>query len=262
MLQRIALADRSRCRAGERLSVSGFADDTIVTAALRGARGRRGRRAGLERRDREGDPGRRRARRRQLRRGGRAPARERAPARAARPPSELAELAADDRRRRAVLPRDRAAARHAATAPSSRRSTCRADYWVVLVLPVGARSRRRPATVYRAFDDRDGADGFAERREALLAALASVRRPQRSRRAPAERSRRRLRSSERLLEAGAFRADVSGAGPCVYGLFGDRAAGRGSGRARCGAAGPTWVTTRRCWRTPTRRARAASTVGA
>ena len=47
-----------------------------------------------------------------------------------------------------------------------------------------ARVKTSTADVYRAFDARDGADGFDERRAALLAALAAVRRPAISPRCP------------------------------------------------------------------------------
>ena len=61
-----------------------------------------------------------------------------------------------------------------------------------------------------------------ERRDALLAALAAVsHHPTISCGCRRTISRRR-RLSDRLRDAGAFRADVSGAGPCVYGLFDGR----------------------------------------
>ena len=99
----------------------------------------------------------------------------------------------------------------------------------MLVVPSSA-VKTSTGDVYRAFDVRNGAEGFAERRDALLAALAAVRRPQDLAALPPND----LASSpvsERLREAGAFRADVSGAGPCVYGLFVDRE------RAEAAAAG-------------------------
>jgi 4-diphosphocytidyl-2-C-methyl-D-erythritol kinase len=91
------------------------------------------------------------------------------------------------------------------------------DYWVVLVAP---RDARKPSTreVYEQFDARNGVDGYEERRAALLAALERVRRP----RDLAALPRNDLAGSPvtaELLELGAFRADVTGAGPSVYGLF-------------------------------------------
>ena len=63
-----------------------------------------------------------------------------------------------------------------------------ADYWVLLVVP-SAEVKTSTGDVYRAFDDRDGAHGFAERRDALLAALPGGPAPPRSRPAAGERSR-------------------------------------------------------------------------
>ncbi len=113
------------------------------------------------------------------------------------------------------------------------------DFQVVLILPSG-RLKTSTRDVYSAFDAREGAVGFEARRTELLEALAAVRNAGDLGRLPLND----LASSplaERLLEAGAFRADVSGAGPCVYGLFADRdeadAAAR-SLRPEC----RTWVT--------------------
>ena len=91
------------------------------------------------------------------------------------------------------------------------------DYLVVLVLP-DSESKESTEAVYRRFDERDGARGFDERRAALLASLRGVEQPRDLARLP----RNDLVSSplaEQLEERGAFRADVSGAGPMVYGLF-------------------------------------------
>jgi len=113
------------------------------------------------------------------------------------------------------------------------------DYWVVLVVPKGA-MKTSTGDVYAAFDARGGADGYDERRGRLLEALANVRRSRDLAGLPAND----LCSSplaRELVELGAFRADVSGAGPTVYGLFvhGERARAAQRSMSR---AGRTWLT--------------------
>ena len=113
------------------------------------------------------------------------------------------------------------------------------DYWIVLVLPNGA-AKASTAAVYAAFDDRDGADGWDERRAALETALAAVRRPRDLTALPPND----LASSplaDELLRHGAFRADVSGAGPTVYGLFHHRRRAEAA-RRELRSAGTTWLT--------------------
>jgi 4-diphosphocytidyl-2-C-methyl-D-erythritol kinase len=91
------------------------------------------------------------------------------------------------------------------------------DYWVVLLLP---RDEHKPSTasVYAEFDRREGANGFDERRAHLLDALDTAERPGDLAALPPN-DLGTSPHAERLLELGAFRADVSGAGPAVYGLF-------------------------------------------
>ncbi len=113
------------------------------------------------------------------------------------------------------------------------------DFWVVLVLPDDA-VKTSTRDVYAAFDARDGAAGFEARRAGLLDALAAVRRSRDLARLPAN-DLATSPISERLHDAGAFRADVSGAGPCVYGLFVDRRQAETAARALA-AVGRTWVT--------------------
>jgi 4-diphosphocytidyl-2-C-methyl-D-erythritol kinase len=113
------------------------------------------------------------------------------------------------------------------------------DFVVLLLLPEGA-AKHSTADVYRAFDARDGARGFADRAAALREALASVTRP-RDLAALPPNDLARSPLAERLRAEGAFRADVSGAGPTLYGLFEDRdAATRAARRLR--ALGRCWVT--------------------
>jgi 4-diphosphocytidyl-2-C-methyl-D-erythritol kinase len=117
------------------------------------------------------------------------------------------------------------------------------DFTVLLLLPDGA-AKESTAAVYRAFDERDGPAGYERRRAELLEALARVKRPGDLAALP----RNDLASSElasRIEDLGAFRADVSGAGPTVYGLFADAAAARAAAR-RLKPLGRVIVTTA-CW---------------
>ena len=112
------------------------------------------------------------------------------------------------------------------------------DYVVVVVLPVGA-SKDSTGAVYRAFDRRNGAVGFEERRAELLNQLAHVGQARDLGRLP----RNDLVSSpfaEQLEELGAFRVDVSGAGPSVYGLF-EHAHDAERAAATMRRAGLTWL---------------------
>jgi 4-diphosphocytidyl-2-C-methyl-D-erythritol kinase len=95
------------------------------------------------------------------------------------------------------------------------------SYTVVVVLP--EETKLSTAAVYAAFDERGGAAGYEERRTQLLAPLATV--------SPV---------ADDLRALGAFRADLSGAGPGVYGLFEDAAAAAAAG-ARLEARGRVWV---------------------
>jgi 4-diphosphocytidyl-2C-methyl-D-erythritol kinase len=113
------------------------------------------------------------------------------------------------------------------------------DYWVVVVLPEGV-AKRSTAEVYAAYDERGGEQGFAQRRTALLEALGEVDRARDLAKLPAND----LASSpiaDELLAHGAFRADITGAGPAVYGLFMQRAAADRAALA-LRPRGRTWVT--------------------
>jgi 4-diphosphocytidyl-2-C-methyl-D-erythritol kinase len=112
------------------------------------------------------------------------------------------------------------------------------DFWVVILLPDGS-TKPSTASVYAAFDERRGADGWEVRRQALLAALAEVRRPRDLATLPPND----LATSplaEELRAAGAFRADVSGAGPALYGLFHHRGAAEAAKRS-LRRLGRTWI---------------------
>jgi 4-diphosphocytidyl-2-C-methyl-D-erythritol kinase len=113
------------------------------------------------------------------------------------------------------------------------------DYWVVLVLPRGEQ-KSSTAAVYADFEDRDGGKGFRNRRAALKRALQNISRASDLATLPPND----LASSplaEELRELGAFRSDVSGAGPVVYGLFQHRETAR-TARSILDAHGHTWMT--------------------
>jgi 4-diphosphocytidyl-2-C-methyl-D-erythritol kinase len=113
------------------------------------------------------------------------------------------------------------------------------DYWIVLALPNDV-AKPSTAAVYSAFDDRDGGVGWLERRARLDSALADVRRPRDLAALPPNDLASSPVAGE-LLRHGAFRADVSGAGPAVYGLFHHRRQAELARRALRGA-GTTWLT--------------------
>ncbi len=113
------------------------------------------------------------------------------------------------------------------------------DYWIVLVLPKGA-GKRSTADVYAAFDARRGEQSYGNRRAALLRGLEGVRRPRDLAALPANDLAASPLADE-LVGIGAFRADVSGAGPAVYGLFlhGDQAR---AAQRQMSHRGRTWLT--------------------
>jgi 4-diphosphocytidyl-2-C-methyl-D-erythritol kinase len=113
------------------------------------------------------------------------------------------------------------------------------DYWVVLLLPEGAR-KESTASIYAAFDARGGRDGYEERRAALEAALAQIRRPRDLAGLPPNDLASSPHADE-LTALGAFRADVSGAGPIVYGLFHHREQAE-EARRSLRARGQVWLT--------------------
>jgi 4-diphosphocytidyl-2-C-methyl-D-erythritol kinase len=113
------------------------------------------------------------------------------------------------------------------------------DYWVVLVLPTGP-VKPSTASVYRAFDERDGAKGWDGRRERLADVLAVVRRPRDLAALPVN-DLAESPVAEELRRLGAFRADVSGAGPVLYGLFHHRRQAETARRALRGV-GRNWLT--------------------
>ena len=113
------------------------------------------------------------------------------------------------------------------------------DFWVVVVLPHDT-VKTSTADVYRTFDARNGAVGWDDRRRALLDAVARVKSPLDLATLPPND----LASSPLVADiraTGAFRADVSGAGPALYGLYLDRADAVAAARY-LGRIGETWLT--------------------
>jgi 4-diphosphocytidyl-2-C-methyl-D-erythritol kinase len=113
------------------------------------------------------------------------------------------------------------------------------DYWVLLVLPKGA-SKPSTGDVFAAFDARGGEEGFEARSTAVLAALRDVRRPRDLAALPPNDLATSPLADE-LLQLGAFRADVTGAGPTVYALFLHGEQARAAQR-RISPKGQTWLT--------------------
>jgi 4-diphosphocytidyl-2-C-methyl-D-erythritol kinase len=113
------------------------------------------------------------------------------------------------------------------------------DYWVVLLLPRGAR-KDSTRTVYEQFDERRGGEGFPRRLAALRSALAGVERS-RDLAALPENDLAGSPQAAALRALGAFRADVTGAGPVVYGLFQHLERARDA-RAAADRLGRTWLT--------------------
>ncbi len=121
------------------------------------------------------------------------------------------------------------------------------DYWVVVALP---RELDKPSTgeIYRRFDADAGHDGYDARRAAVLAATAACTRARELARLPNNDLAPHTGAgpaARQLAELGAFRADVSGAGPAVYGLFlherqAHTAIGRLDGVARAWLTVPVW----------------------
>jgi 4-diphosphocytidyl-2-C-methyl-D-erythritol kinase len=113
------------------------------------------------------------------------------------------------------------------------------DYWVVLLLPDGA-EKESTAAVYASFDAREGAAGWDERRAALAGALDAVIRSRDLAALPSNDLAGSPVAAE-LVARGAFRADVTGAGPVVYGLFQHRRHAEAA-RRELAELGRSWLT--------------------
>ena len=112
------------------------------------------------------------------------------------------------------------------------------DYSVLVAIPNGE-AKESTAAVYRAFDAGSGAEGFESRVTALQAALSRIRTPVDLAELPFNDLAGSPLAGE-LAALGAFRADVSGAGPAVYGLFERRADAEHAAASLRGAA-RTWI---------------------
>jgi 4-diphosphocytidyl-2-C-methyl-D-erythritol kinase len=107
------------------------------------------------------------------------------------------------------------------------------EYWILLLVPHGE-EKESTGSVYAAYT---GEDGFAERRAALLRALALA---DLGALPPNDLASSPLAGELRAL--GAFRADVSGAGPAVYGLFAEQGEAVNA-HAALGERGRAWIAT-------------------
>jgi 4-diphosphocytidyl-2-C-methyl-D-erythritol kinase len=114
------------------------------------------------------------------------------------------------------------------------------DYWILLVIPRGQK-KRGTGDVFAAFDARSGERGYEDRRSELLEALAAVRRPRDLAALPPNDLVTSPLADE-LRALGAFRADVTGAGPTVYALFLHRDHATAA-RKQISPKGRTWLTT-------------------
>jgi 4-diphosphocytidyl-2-C-methyl-D-erythritol kinase len=208
VLQRIDLADRVELEESDALSVTGFAGDTIVTRALRAladAEGREPRwRVHLEKRIPVAAG---------LGGGSSDAATALALANKSLSEGALQDVAATVG---SDVPFFLTSGPQLATGTGTRLEQLELpqDYWIVLVLPNGA-TKSSTADVYARFQE---ADGFAERRADLIDTLREVERATDLAQLPPNDLASSPLAPE-LRELGAFRADVTGAGPAVYGLF-------------------------------------------
>ena len=116
------------------------------------------------------------------------------------------------------------------------------DYWMLVAIEAGT-SKLSTGAIYRRFDELDGGADFARRREHLVEALAACHDASRLSALPLNdlgEASGALGLADQLRERGAFRADVSGAGPAVYGLF-ERKASAEAARCNLPPGTAAWV---------------------
>jgi 4-diphosphocytidyl-2-C-methyl-D-erythritol kinase len=107
------------------------------------------------------------------------------------------------------------------------------DFWVLLALSETAR-KHSTRQVYERFDGLEKDAGFEDRRDAVRSLAVSCRRPRDLAGLPPNDLAEAAEGSALpalLRRAGAFRADVNGAGPAVYGLFHHRRDARAARRS-------------------------------
>ena len=117
------------------------------------------------------------------------------------------------------------------------------DFYVVLLRP-DAISKRATGDVYRQFDALGGGTDFGRRRDELLDAIGHCHRARDLAFLPTNDLAEASGASghvEKFQRLGAFRSDVSGAGPCVYGLFTTRPPAE-CAAAELGVIGTVWLT--------------------
>jgi 4-diphosphocytidyl-2-C-methyl-D-erythritol kinase len=113
------------------------------------------------------------------------------------------------------------------------------DYTVLLALPA-SEVKESTEAVYRRFEERNGPAGFEQRRADLMNVVSTLEGPRDFAALPANDLAASALADE-VRSLGAFRADVTGAGPTVYGLFDDDDDARAAAAGLEGAA-RTWVT--------------------
>jgi 4-diphosphocytidyl-2-C-methyl-D-erythritol kinase len=113
------------------------------------------------------------------------------------------------------------------------------DYAVLLWIPEGA-AKQSTGAVFAGFDERGAAAGFDARSAALEEALAAVAKPRDLAALPPNDLAGNA-ATDTLRDHGAFRADVTGAGPTIYGLFDDGDAAQAA-LERVAANGRSWLT--------------------
>jgi 4-diphosphocytidyl-2-C-methyl-D-erythritol kinase len=117
------------------------------------------------------------------------------------------------------------------------------DFWVLVAIERGA-TKRATADVYARFDKLRAGEGFDERRAAVRTVATSCRRPRDLAGLPPNDLAEAAGGSglaALLLEAGAFRADLTGAGPSTYGLFHRREQAEAA-RKRLRSGTRVWIT--------------------